>query len=301
MKLRQKLAAVMATAMVVTAVPVITNAASTNGVTKVVTVAENAAFDGETTAPQLKVELKDFDGSSDEIFYLELENAKWNEAGMNALTTLPEGVTVEALNETEAKVTVKAGTDLDAKNIIRIPLLATVKSGDAKVSIVNKGNTTVSEETLTFATTNAKLAKVKVGKTTNVYRNGAIADIVIEEAFNKAFASQTAGKEAKIALTIQNDDFVFAGNGTVTLGYGFAGQDVAVVDAKVNEKDAQVLEVTLPSNLASDSIGQIKLTGIKVKSTSKTPETGDITIDITSDVIEDQHDVKVATVTAYGN
>ena len=77
MKLRQKLAVALASAMVLTSVPVVTMAASTNGLTKIITVAEKAVLD-LATAPQLKVKLDDYNSTAGEVFYLQLENATWN-------------------------------------------------------------------------------------------------------------------------------------------------------------------------------------------------------------------------------
>ena len=303
MKLRQKLAAVMAAAMVVTSVPVVTMAASTNSLTRVVTVAEKTEFSDATTAPQLKVELDDYDENStkDEVFYLQLENSTWLGDVDTQLEGLPSGVTATILSTTEVKVVVEAGTSgLEA---IRIPLLTKVKSGDAKVSIVNKGNTTVSAGTYVYATTNEKLATVSVGTTIpTLYRSGKIADIVLTEAYEGSFANLT---DNTIELTIQNSDFIFADvTGTVELEYGFAGNGNTTPEitalAEVTSDD-QVLKLTLPKDLKFDSIGQIRIKGLSVKSTSKTPEMGDLTIDIEGKATTTQRDVKVATVAEYGN
>lgn len=312
MKLRQKLAVALATAMVVTAVPVVTMADSTNNITKVVTVAEKTAINDATTAPQLKVELDDYDKNStkEEVFYLQLENATWNydketgklqSNGADWVNT-DANFNVTVISDTEAKVVVEKG--VQSLNAIRIPLLTTVKSGDAKVSIVNKGNTTVSKGSYVFATTNEKLAVVTVGDTTpTLYKEGKIADIILTEAYEGSFASLT---DNTIELTIQNSDFIFDDvTGTVKLEYGFAGNNntvPAIADVvAVDSKDEQVLRITLPKDLAFDSIGQIRIQGLKVKSTSKTPETGDLTIDITGKATKDQTDVKVAKIAEYSN
>ncbi len=312
MKLRQKLAVVLASAMVVTAVPVVTMAESTNNITKVVTVAEKTPISDATTAPQLKVELDDYDKDStkEEVFYLQLENATWNydeetgklqSNGADWVNTDPN-FNVTVISDTEAKVVVEEG--VESLGAIRIPLLTTVKSGDAKVSIVNKGNTTVSTGSYVFATTNEKLAVVTVGNTTpTLYKEGKIADIILTEAYEGSFASLT---DNTIELTIQNSDFIFDEvTGTVKLEYGFAGNSntvPAIADlVAVDSKDEQVLKITLPKDLKFDSIGQIRIQGLKVKSTSKTPETGDLTIDITGKATKDQTDVKVAKITEYGN
>ena len=79
MKLRQKLAVVLASAMVVTAVPVVTMAASTNSLSReTLKVKKDCEFTEIGTANALKIKFTD-NNDNDEIFYLDLDNAEWNE------------------------------------------------------------------------------------------------------------------------------------------------------------------------------------------------------------------------------
>ena len=79
MKLRQKLAVVLASAMTVTAVSVVTMAASTNSLTKeTVKVQEDCEFTNSSTANALKVKFTD-NNVEDETFYLDIDNADWDE------------------------------------------------------------------------------------------------------------------------------------------------------------------------------------------------------------------------------
>lgn len=301
MKLRQKLAAVLATAMIVTSIPVVTMAQSSNKLSTVVKVSENAALTG-TTAPALRINLEDYDKSSavGEVFYLKLENAEWNGAVNDTVAGLQSGVTATITSKTEMKVAVGAG--ITSLSEIRIPLETTVKTGEAKVSIVNKGGTTVSNETFVFATTSDKLVNVSVDKTIpSFYKGGEIADILLEEAYKDAFAAPGVNK---IQLTIQNDDFIFDTVGTPKLEYGFsnsANNSVDLSSMVAIQTDKQVLEITLPNGLTADSIGQLRLKGIKVKSTSKTPELGELKIDVTGKCTTEQRDVVVGKITEYGN
>lgn len=311
MKLRQKLAVALASAMVLTSVPVVTMAASTNTLNReTVMVSENASLTDVATAPQLKIELKDYvaTGTAKDVFYLELENAKWSElngklavedaTGNKTAWTEPTGVTVDVINEKEAKVVVDVAAG--SAPTLRIPLLTTVKEGDAKVTVKSFGSSsTVTGGTYTFATTSEDIAKVTVGTDIpSFYKSGSIADIVLTEAVAGAFKN-SAGKDT-IELTIQNDDFYFTGVGTAQLSYGFGTGTVTGI-ASINTNDSQVLTITLPKNLTQDSIGKITLTGITVASKEKTPETGDLTIDIDGKAVTSQSDVVVAKVADYGN
>lgn len=279
MKLRQKLAVALASAMVLTSVPVVTMAASTNTLNReTVMVSENASLTDVATAPQLKIELKDYvaTGTAKDVFYLELENAKWSElngklavedaTGNKTAWTEPTGVTVDVINEKEAKVVVDVAAG--SAPTLRIPLLTTVKEGDAKVTVKSFGSSsTVTGGTYTFATTSEDIAKVTVGTDIpSFYKSGSIADIVLTEAVAGAFKN-SAGKDT-IELTIQNDDFYFTGVGTAQLSYGFGTGTVTGI-ASINTNDSQVLTITLPKNLTQDSIGKITLTGITVASKEK--------------------------------
>ena len=74
MKLRQKLAVVLAASMVVTAVPVVTMASSTNKVVNPSTIIEK---DAKTTESAITIEFDQKPNSTAEEFYLELTNAEW--------------------------------------------------------------------------------------------------------------------------------------------------------------------------------------------------------------------------------
>ena len=307
MKLRQKLAAVMAAAMVVTSVPVVTMAASTNTLTREsVVVAEEHTFSDSTTAPTLKLKLNDYTGEK-EVFYLKLENATWNKADESNLVDGEgtwkgeEGYTISNISDKELKVTVEA--DLDEVPVIKIPLLTQVKEGEATVEVVKMGSTsTVTTGKFMFATTNSEVATVSVDSTIpTLYTSGTIADINITEAITESF--KNAGSNNTVVLTLQNSDFKFANtNFTVETSYGF-NQELTAEDlnATINAQDPQVLTITLPSNLDADSLGRITLKGIEVQATTKTPETGDLTIDIDGKAVSSQSEVTVAKVVEYGS
>ena len=308
MKLRQKLAVVLASAMVVSAVPVVTMAASKNSLTKETL---NLAKDDITTSNAVKVEFKDSKEGQKEVFYLELENAEWNFTTLDSKDGTVNGDIVTFANgtvyEKQSDEIVKVTYTVDAKKEAYFPIMAEVTGGDAKVSIVTKGgNTTVSNGTFVFATTSDANVVVTVDTKEKdlptLYTEGTIADIKLTESMKGAFAA-LEDDEREVKLTLENSDFEFVNAGTVEFTYGFAGQgnDTASVVAKVNTKDKQTIVVTLPQNLKADSIGQIKLKDIKVKSTVKNPEAGDLTISVDGDAVKNATDLKVAKITSYGS
>ena len=303
MKLRQKLAVVLASAMVVTAVPVVTMAASTNSLVKeTVKVPENTV----TTANSLKINFKDNNGSANEVFYLKLTNAKWDadsvaqfapkyakDASGNAVSSY------EIQNDSTVKVTVDKTVAKDAS--LTFPILAEVETGDAAVEVVSMGgSTTVSKGSFVFATTSEAKVEVTVGTTIpTFYTTGEIADIVITESMTDAF--KNLGSKNKIEIELDNSDYKFVdGTGEVTFEYGFSGKgnDASKVVLKA---DGDVLEVTLPTDLKADGMGQIRISGLQVTTKEKAPETGDFTVSIYGDKTTTQTGVKVAEITSYGS
>ena len=303
MKLRQKLAVVLASAMVVTAVPVVTMAASTNSLVKeTVKVPENTV----TTANSLKINFKDNNGSANEVFYLKLTNAKWDadsvaqfapkyakDASGNAVSSY------EIQNDSTVKVTVDKTVAKDAS--LTFPILAEVETGDAAVEVVSMGgSTTVSKGSFVFATTSEATVDVTVGTTIpTFYTTGEIADIVITESMTDAFKNLD-GKN-KIEIELDNSDYKFVdGTGEVTFEYGFSGKgnDASKVVLKA---DGDVLEVTLPTDLKADGMGQIRISGLQVTTKEKAPETGDFTVSVYGDKTATQTGVKVAEITSYGS
>ena len=314
MKLRQKLAVVLASAMVVTAVPVVTMAASTNSLAKeTLKVKEDCEFTNVTTANAVKIKFTDADITTgeDEVFYLDLENAEWNEntlavaAELNKFTKEGNGykftsngatVVYERQNDDTMKVTVSGLSKED--QIVQLPILAKAKNGDAKVSVVSQGgSTTVSKGTFVFATTADKKMSVTAKSDKTFYTKGELAEITIEEAY--AGALKDGGE---FTIELNDSDFKFDEGTKYTLQgkYGFSSQGKREVEVKADTKDAGKLTVKLPA-VEGDTRGTWTIEGLKVKATVKNPSTGDFLVDIKGDdLVAEKTDLKVATVSEYG-
>ena len=334
MKLRQKLAVVLASAMVATAMPVVTMAASTNSLTReTLKVAKDAEFVELVTANALRVKFTSNTGT-DETFYLDLENAEWNEDVLFAasqksannfvayksddtVTTVQSEVAYYMYNgevkyarqsNSSMKISIDrtklTGTTDPVKNI---PLFVKAKDGDAKVKIVNKGGTTVTEEVKVFATTAEKKINVSVENNKTFYTKGELSKIVLEEAYKGALKDG-----AQFAIELNDSDFYFDGS-TVTLTgkYGFSayGENKTFACTLNTSKDDGTLIVNLPSFVSAGidpaTAGTWEITGIKVKSTNKKPQEGDFTVNIVNsgssdDLVAEKNDVKIAKVAQYG-
>ena len=311
MKLRQKLAVVLASAMVVSAVPVVTMATATTSTKReVITIEKDKAFMTTATANAVKVNFDNeaIEDGATEVIYLSLENAEWNEDAFDAAvnnftrvtgTDLPTWTGELAGSKAGSKVGVKfvkqdekvmqatltlkledpanAGTYLyDAKDsTFYLPLLVTAKGGDAKVTVENKGNGSLAKKnSFIFATTGEKKFSVAAGEVKTFYRKGELSKLVITEAFPGSLKN---GGQFRIEL--DDTDFKFDGTVEAKGMYGFGGKSVSVTLAPVNG-DASAALVTIGAVQGDGSLGVIELTGIKVSTNNKTPDEGDFLVDI---------------------
>ena len=214
MKLRQKLAAVMAAAMVVTSVPVVTMAASTNTITRPNgVVKEDDSFTDASTAPALKIKFDSFEAG--EEFYLTLTNAEWN-ADIETLLS-DDSVVIERISKKVVKVQVEEmpeeGKFFVNDSTIKIPLLVNLTGGAATVALTTEGsNSSVTEGTYTFANTSDEVATVVAGAPTSFNKEGKLGTITLIEAFSSSMAKAEADRasEYNYALIELNDaDYKF--------------------------------------------------------------------------------------------
>lgn len=293
MKLRKRLAVVLMAASVLSAVPVVTNAASTNRVSKTLTVSENTSFTS-ANAPNLIIEADD--AAAGEEFLIELNNANWinwdEKAEGEIILSGTKNAKVVLVDEATARVTVEADGAA-----ISIPMLVEVEEGTATVT-VDGGSSTITSGVYTFAKTTDSdyAAEVSVGSMIpTLYDNGSIADIILTET-----VAGTLSEGGEVILTLNNSDFEFimpsSGQIKLTGSKGFAGQSVT---AKIEYgKDESQVIITVPECTASMK-GVLTISGLTVDCTSSTPKTGDLTLDISGSSVEKIRNVKVGTIASF--
>ena len=217
MKLRQKLAVALASAMVVTSVPVVTMASSKNTITRPSSIVkEDASFTDASTAPALKIKFEDHsagDQNVNEEFYLTLTNAVWTDE-MFALAVAADDANIEItrVTSTVAKVFVRnLATTGDVKvqdTSVSIPLLATLTGGAASVAVTTEGSgATITEGSYTFATTSSEVATVTAGTPTSFNKEGKLGTITIAETHPKSMNKETGNYYALVELN--DSDFKF--------------------------------------------------------------------------------------------
>ena len=292
MKLRQKLAVVLAATMLATSVPVVTMAASDNSLTHGVVASEK---DATLTAGGLKVSMKDDVDTTGAMFFVNLNNAEWNLP--TTPTALPglAGITVEYQKNSnkELQVTVKA-TGVDAKADFTLPLNVKLTGGEATVAIDGNGTVISDMAAVVFAKTSDAKATVTAGDAKAIYRNGIVADITIDEALKGTMGD----KEVTVSLDNTDYEFVGVSASNIALSRGFVGKTATVTGTTVT---ADEFKFALDSASTTAS-GRIELKNITVRTkNSKTPVIGDeIKVTISGDKVTTTT-VKVAVAQQLGN
>ena len=300
MKLRQKLAVVLASAMVVTAVPVVTVASTTNKIVKSVSVLEK---DKKTTGVSLNMEF-DQAPDADEEFYLELTNANWLDAddavaapadedenyltgpnqfngpivgktwAKNQVITkdgVDHTVTIIYRRQSDAIVRVNV-QDAQKGDVINLPLPIKATGGVVSVAIKGEGSgSIVTEGSYSFISTGEKAASLSIGDLTTFYDDGELSPIILKETFLNSFAS--SGKDMIVKVKLYDTDFEFVKGSDVTVegSYGFMGKfsvdavtgfttDTTKIKFAVDSDDKSVGYIWLSKDLATNAKSLGRLT-----------------------------------------
>ncbi|MDA3733224.1 stalk domain-containing protein [Niameybacter massiliensis] len=306
MKLRQKLAVVLASAMVITAVPVTTMAASTNSFNKTLSI----VADKEITTDQelfLQVKYSDNDKTNKDadVFFINATDFEFKESSYKEhASTVATTAKVEWLSKSQLKVTVT-----DKTQTALIPVAGTPKKGNPAITVDGEDSLVTSGK---YSLTGAEVVTDKLlaatagdAKNISVDGYGSIADITIEE----KVADSLSNKEVTITLPnssdlIFNSKYAKGADLTVEGKRGLAGK-VTTLTAKYyqDEKgnvDNKKLVVTFPK-MTAGTRGSVVLKGIEVQSEDKKGNvgTGEVKVTVKAEKMEDTKLV-VANVTEYG-
>jgi hypothetical protein len=269
MKLRQKLAVVLAATMFVTAVPVVTMAKTSADITAGSTL---VGVVGEKLTQSVTLELECKNAiSSDDVFYITLEGAVFTSDIADKLT---EGnATVTSTGKYEIEVTPDA--DLEPGDIISLTFEAgAIKmTGSEAKFVIDGGSTGISSEKVTFAKTSTAKATVEVTSDVPVIYTGTntVANITIKEPYAGAFEVGDV-----IKLQLRNSGFEIID----------ADLTARTLDAEINEDSLEdgVIEIEI-TEASTTSAGRILLSDIQVKSTTKSPKEGNLNIKVSGDCL----------------
>ncbi|PHV70143.1 hypothetical protein CS063_11745 [Sporanaerobium hydrogeniformans] len=292
MKLRQKLAAVLAATMVVTAVPAM--AASTNSLTHGIVVDQK----GETiTGAGLKIEMKDNVDTTGSMFFVNLENAEWAITGTQTTKVGDLSIEYKTNSKKELQVTIKADGNATAKENFTLPLNAKLTGGEATVSIDGNGSVISDMAPVVFAKTSDAKANVTVGEVKNIYKDGVIADIIIEEGLVGSM-DPANGDNGSVKVSLDNTDYEFVNlsSSNIELSKGFSN-----LNASFDKTTGDEVTLTLDGK-STQAPGRITLKNVRIKlKSSKTPVIGDqIAVTVEGEKVTTTT-VKVAEVKGFGN
>lgn len=338
MKLRQKLAMVLAAAMVVTAVPVTTMAASTNSFNKTLSiVADHKVTTGDSLFLTVKYDEKATEKITDvngkDTFFINANDFKfdedaykdaWFEANLKKV-----GITITA-KEDQLKVVVDssvASTGAVDELEVDVPVIGTPKKGnpaltvDAEGSLATSGKYSLSTGA-EVVTDKLLVAKAGDAKNISVEGFGTIADITIEE----TVADSLEGKEVTITLP-NSSDLIFnskyakglkvgeeVGTFETTVAKGKRGlndtrvdvhyaYETEVKDGKtvVKSIDDKKIVVDFDNVVKTGTKGSLVLEDLEVQAEDKKDDvsTGEVKVTVKADKMEDTKLV-VANVAEFG-
>ena len=272
MKLRQKLAAVLAATMVVTAVPAMAKSdfALTNGI---VVLEKDKTLVEKSKTQNLKVEVKDgvtLTGgqTTSAVFFVNIANAEWQDAASTTVTVGGNTIVYQKNNKTELQVEVQGS--LAGTEVFSIPLdNVKLTGGDATVAVDGNGTVISDMAPVVFAKTSDSKSTVTFGDAKNIYKVGTVGEITIEEPL-----VDTMDASEWITLELDNTDYQFVGNGTTPNGFtaewskGFSGNG-GVVGLQYGQfsdgtKDYSTIQFKL-SGESTSAPGRLKIKDLEIK------------------------------------
>jgi hypothetical protein len=288
MKLRQKLAMVLAATMIVTAVPVVTMAKSTANITAGNTL---VGTKGKVLTQAVTLQLTISNSvTTNETFYVGFEGAE---------LTKSEGITVSGgtatadLEANEVAIKLNGNTNSTVKVTVTFPTNSIKLTADEANFVIDGHGSTVSDQKVLFATTSNAKATVSVPSTlpvifTDSANTGAI---TIQEPFAGAFNST---KTQKIRLQLNNSDFDFTTTPALQLQRGLEGKESKVTCEFIADN---LIEITIKPSTGTTTPGRIVITP-NVKANVKAPKTGDLKVKVSGDVVTTA-EYTVATIADY--
>lgn len=292
--LKRKLAALLAGAMVLTSLPMVSFARTDNNITYVPTVKKDDTEFKLADAPRLIITEKDVDLEG-AVFRLSFDGAEWKggEVAGDEVYTKRSKTIVE----------IKLPSDRDYDQF-EIPLLTKVTAeGEVKVTI-NPLNSKVSAGTYVFANGGSGSTKASIADTADFPDELNLETIIIDEL--KAM-SMPRGTGKKVKLTAPKGFEWAATSGSyVTLsGAGAFDSEITKVDEQFPEygrnkdKDYEVLEIIYDNTAGTTStIGSLVLEDLKLVATEDA-DLGDVYVEISGDDITTEK-IKVGTYVEYG-
>lgn len=285
MKMRKRIAALLAVAMVAALMPMTAFAASENRVSKVAKVAQDTLLE-ENDRPTLNIKLKD-GMSSGQAFYVTLDGAYWSKAGSTGFDTEKYEETngvihskdTDAMQAEVARESILTGAkrvaadklaisfdgddleitavgNIDMDDVISIALSTFVEDAEATVAIDGHTSSVDDMDPRVFAkTSDDGSINLIVGDAKDFAKKGDFADITIREPYKGAFHSETqkldADERLSFTVELRDSDFTFdVSDAKITGKKGFSRLSDEATVAHNRKENGDIIEdelrITLP-------------------------------------------------------
>ncbi|MBZ4666921.1 MAG: copper amine oxidase N-terminal protein [Defluviitaleaceae bacterium] len=294
--IRRKLAALLAGAMILTSLPMVSFAASDNRVDKVPTIKKDTDL---TPIPNLVIDLKDGDAlAENDKFTLSFDNAEWRIDDDDLDPTEEYDVGDYAYRIITKKLL--EFRIVSVKDKYSIPMFVKVKdAGEAKVTIDSMGSN-ISAGTYVIANVGDGATKTTITDTKNFSNTLELETIVIEE-LKPGTIEDVDTQEKEIKLTAPAG-FEWVKDAKLTAAGGFkeiSDKSVSVEYGTYGKgkTDEEVLVIKYKATRGTGN-GKILITGLKLKSTVDA-EFGDVKVTVSGDNITEET-IKVGKYTEYG-
>ncbi|KAE9636140.1 hypothetical protein GND95_03165 [Defluviitalea raffinosedens] len=296
--IRRKLAALLAGAMILTSLPMVSFAASDNRVDRIPTIKKDTEL---TPIPKLTIDLKDGDAlAANDKFTLSFDNAEWR-IDDDDLDPTKEYVVGDYAYRiiTKKLLEFRIVSDIPAGDQFSIPMFVKVKdAGEAKVTIDSMGSN-ISAGTYVIANVGDGATKTTITDTKNFSNTLELETIVIEE-LKPGTIEDVDTKEKEIKLTAPAG-FEWVKGAKLTAAGGFNSiteKGVSYGTYGKDKKDDEEVLVIKYSATRGTGNGKILITGLKLKST-KDADYGDVKVTVSGDNITEET-IKVGKYTEYG-
>jgi hypothetical protein len=303
MKIRQKIAMLLAAAMTLTAVPMVTMAQAD---IKVVSGIKTGEKDSKVSN-SLRVEMKDATDQPFDIF-VSLENAEFPQEASDLTSKVVKGVAATD----DAVLGTDSFTKITAKKEMRVRIVPTsnttakfiipldnviLKGGDATVAVDGAGSVISDISPVVFARTSDSKAKITVADSENIYTDAkTVAKITIDEPFQNVLSNSE-----EIKFTVRHSDYEIT-KAVVNYERGFSGtasKEYTSADT-ANFEDSDTIFKFFPTVNYGGSNATGRITVVLTLDTSeKKPATGKVEVKVSGDDV-DGATVTVAEIKEYG-
>lgn len=289
--LKRKLAALLAGAMILTSLPMVSFAKTNNGIDRVPVVKDDVTFTWDN-APVLRIKA-DPNAIDTQTFQLKFENADWKgydtkpEYGEHPVvdSTLYDGVsgyTYRKITDKIVEIRINgSATSVSGDQFIEVPLRVEMgDAGEAKVT-VDPMDSTISAGTYVFAVAGSGDTITSIEKANTITSGDKIKPIQITESKIGVF---DAGKDQEIELRLPNNFEWDLSSARVAFSGGLAGKatPASPVPTIKSSSDGKIALLNVSFAGSRSERGSIIISDLKIKANNRA-KYGDVTVKVSGE------------------